>query len=113
MCVYRLEERGRRGRVVAVPGGRGRFLEGLGERRDGMSSCVAVPVRVVDDTDVGIGWLRDAGANEAILFSSSLESPSVAFGGVVSSVNHMGWYGLRARVAKMRWEYVGVYGVTE
>ena len=97
MCVYRLEERGQRGRVVAVPGGRGRFLEGLGERRDGGSSCVAVPVLVVDTTGVGVGWVRDTCANEAILCRVVLKSPGVAFGGVASSVNHMGWYRLRAR----------------
>ena len=95
MCVYRLEERGRRGRVVAVPGGRGRFLEGLVERRDENSSCAAVLVR--DGAGVDVGWMRAAGANEAILCSVALESPGVAFGGVASSVNHMGWYRLRAR----------------
>ena len=53
--MYRLEERGRRGRVVAVPGGRGRFLEGLGERRDRRSNCVVVPVRVGDGAGGGVG----------------------------------------------------------
>ena len=59
--MYRLEERGRRGRVVTVPVGSGRFLKGLGERRAGRSSCVAVPGYVGDGTGVGVGWVRDAG----------------------------------------------------
>ena len=95
--MYRLKERGRRGRVVTVPVGRGRFLEGLGERRDGGSSCAAVPVHVADATGVSVGWVRDTGKNEAILCRVVLKSQGVTFGGVASSVNHMGWYRLRAR----------------
>ena len=92
-----------KGRVVTVPVGRGRFLEGLVERRDENSSCAAVLVRVGDGAGVDVGWMRAAGANEAILCSVALESPGVAFGGVASSVNHMGWYHLRTRVTRMRW----------
>ena len=101
--MYRLEERGRRGRVITVPVGKGCLLEGLGERRDGRSSFEAIPVRVGDGTGVGVGWVRDTGANKAILFSVVLESPGVVFDGVASSVNHMGWYCLRTRVARMRY----------
>ena len=92
-----------KGRVVTVPVGRGRILEGLVERRDENSSCAAVLVRVGDGAGVDVGWMRAAGANEAILCSVALESPGVAFGGVASSVNHMGWYHLRTRVTRMRW----------
>jgi len=47
--------------------------------------------------------VRDAGTTDARLCIVALEAPGVVFGGVASSVNHMGWYRLRARVAKMRW----------
>ena len=88
---------------MAVPGDRGRFLEGLGDSRDGRSSYSAVPVRVGDESGVGIDWVRDASANEAILYSVAPESQGVAFGGEASSVNHMGWYRLRAIVARRIW----------
>ena len=47
--------------------------------------------------------MRDESTNEAIPYSVSIESSGVAFGGVASSVNHMGWYRLRVRVARRRW----------
>ena len=103
VCLYRLEERGRRGWVMTVPVGRGRFLDGLGKRRDGRSSYAAVPVCVDDGTGVNMGWVRDTGVTEARLCSVALEALGVTFGGVPSSVNQMGWYRLRARVARMRW----------
>ena len=64
-------------------------MEGLGARRDGRNNCAAIPVRMGDRVGVGVGWVRDAGTKEAILCSVALESPGVAFGGVVSLVNHM------------------------
>ena len=67
----------------------GRFLEGLDERKEGRSSCAAVPVRMGDGEGSGVGWERDTGAKGAILCSVALESPGVVFGGVVSLVNHM------------------------
>ena len=78
-------------------------MEGLGERRDGRSSCAADPVRVGDGAGGGVGWVRDAVATEARLCGVALEALCVVFGGVASSVNHMGWYRLRAIVARMRW----------
>ena len=53
-----------------------------------------------------MGWVRDAGATEDRLCSVALEASGGAFGGVASSVNYMGWYCLRARVAIMRWRVV-------
>ena len=86
-------------------------MEGLGARRDGRSSCVAVPVRVGDVAGGDVGWVRDAGGTEARLGSVALEALGVAFCEVASSVNHMGWYRLRVRVARVGGGYVGVYGV--
>ena len=45
-CVYRLDDRGWRERVVVGPGDKGRFVEGLVDRKDGMSSCDAITGRV-------------------------------------------------------------------
>lgn len=38
-----------KGKVVAAPGGRGRFVEGLVESKDGMRSCVAFPIHAGDE----------------------------------------------------------------
>ena len=78
-------------------------MEGLGERRDGRSSCAAVPVRVVDRAGGNVGWVLDVGATEARLCGVAHEASGVACGRVAASVNHMGWYRFRARVASMRW----------
>ena len=80
-----------------------RFLEGVSERRDGRSSCVAVSVRVVDGAGGNMGWVLDVGATEAIPCGVAHESSGVACGGVAASVNQRGWYRFRARVARMRW----------
>ena len=80
-----------------------RFLEGVSERRDGRSSCVVVAVRVVDRAGGNMGWVLDVGATEAIPRGVAYESAGVACGGVADSVNQMGWYRFRARVARMRW----------
>ena len=68
-----------------------------------MSSCEAVTVRVSDVVGWGIDRVRDTSAKEADPLSCSFESPGVVFSGVTSLVNHMGWYRLRARVARRRW----------
>ena len=40
-------------------------MEGLGERRDGKSSCTSVPGCVGDGTGADMGWVQDTGATEA------------------------------------------------
>ena len=69
-----------------------RFLEGLSERMDGRSSFVAVSVRVVDWVGGNVGWVLDVGATEARLCGVAHESSGVACGGVVASVNQIGWF---------------------
>ena len=83
-----------------------RFLEGLSERRDRRRSCVAVSVRVVDRAGGNMGWVLDVGVTEATLCGVAPESSGVACGRVTASVNHMGWYRFRTRVARMRWRVV-------
>ena len=101
-CLCRLEDRDRRVLGVTVPVGSWRLVEGFGETRDGRSSCAPVPGRMGDWTDGDWGCVRDAGATDARLWVSVLEALCVAFGAVASSVNHIGWYRLRAMVARMR-----------
>ena len=96
LCLCRLAERGRRELVLTVPGGMGRLLEGVGERRDGKSNCASV-VGCVGDGACGEGW------TEARLCTVVPDALDVAAGVVASLVNHIGWYRLSAIVARMRW----------
>ena len=78
-------------------------MEGLGEIRDGRSSCASIPVCVGDWAGGDVGWVRDADATDARLCIVALEALGVVVGGMASSVNHIGWYRLREIVARMRW----------
>ena len=40
-------------------------MEGVGERRDGKSSCISDLSCVGDGACGDVGWVRDAGATEA------------------------------------------------
>ena len=70
---------------------------------DGRSSCAWVPGCVGDGAGGDVGCVRDTGATEARLCIVAPEALGVAVGGVASSVNYIGWYRLRAIVARMRW----------
>ena len=80
-----------------------RFLNLLFVMKDGMSSFKAAIFRVGDVIGWGMDWVRESDTKEAESRSWSFESTDVVGGGVTSSVNHMGWYHLRARVARRRW----------
>ena len=68
-----------------------------------MSSCAAVLGCDGDGADGDVGWVRDSGATEVRLCSVATEALGVAVCEVASSVNQIGWYRLRAIVARMRW----------
>ena len=78
-------------------------MEVVGERRDGKSNCATVVGCVGDGACGDVGWVRDAGGTEARLWTVVPDALDVAAGVVASLVNHIGWYRLRAIVARMRW----------
>ena len=66
-------------------------MEGLVENRDGMRSCAASPFHVGGEEGLGVVTVRKAGAKAAKPYSGSIGSVGVAYGGVASLVNHMGY----------------------
>ena len=101
--MYRLDYRRWGERVVAGPGDRGRFVKGLVNRRDGISSCDAVTSRAGVGVGEDMDWVRDTDVKEAEPLSGSVEGTGVVGGDVTSVVNHMRWYRLRVRVARRMW----------
>ena len=88
---------------MTVPVGRLRLVEGFGEVKAGRSSCASVPGCKDDGAGGDGGCVRDTGVVDPRLCIGAPEALCVAFGWVASSVNHIGWYRLRAIVARMRW----------